>query len=219
MLLRSVCRTDGSGRSTQTNKQILAIAQVTVAVTCPPARPSPNGSLPAFPSPPRLGSRGSGALPPLAFHTDVPRLLILWTEHGARHDLPNGWRCPMRRPGITPKVASSHEIRPSPASSLATRRRCAEDGDWEEQAWRAYGLDRRWWASPSAPIASGYSDHGLEMTGVNPASSFAPYDIVVIITDHGSLDRERLLREAKLVVDTRDALRGVPGDRSKIRML
>jgi UDP-N-acetyl-D-glucosamine dehydrogenase len=57
------------------------------------------------------------------------------------------------------------------------------------------------------------------MTGVNPASSFAPYDIVVIITDHGSLDRERLLREAKLVVDTRDALRGVPGDRSKIRML
>ena len=33
---------------------------------------------------------------------------------------------------------------------------------------------------------------------------------------HKRLDRERLLREAKLVVDTRDALRGVAGDRSKV---
>jgi UDP-N-acetyl-D-glucosamine dehydrogenase len=69
------------------------------------------------------------------------------------------------------------------------------------------------------PYVPTVNDHGLEMTGVNPASSFAAYDIVVIITDHGTLDRERLLREAKLVVDTRDALRGVAGDRSKIRML
>jgi UDP-N-acetyl-D-glucosamine dehydrogenase len=69
------------------------------------------------------------------------------------------------------------------------------------------------------PYVPTVNDHGLEMTGVDPASTFAAYDIVVIITDHGALDRERLLREAKLVVDTRDALRGVPGDRAKIRML
>jgi hypothetical protein len=35
-------------------------------------------------------------------------------------------------------------------------------------------------------------------------------------TDHTLLDRERLLREATLVVDTRDALRDVVGDRSKV---
>jgi UDP-N-acetyl-D-glucosamine dehydrogenase len=38
----------------------------------------------------------------------------------------------------------------------------------------------------------------------------------VIVTDHTALGRERLLREAKLVVDTRDALRGVAGDRSRV---
>jgi UDP-N-acetyl-D-glucosamine dehydrogenase len=62
-------------------------------------------------------------------------------------------------------------------------------------------------------------EHGLEMTGVDPASSFEPYDLVVVVTDHKSLDRARLLREAKLIVDTRDAMRGVPGDHAKVRTL
>jgi UDP-N-acetyl-D-glucosamine dehydrogenase len=62
-------------------------------------------------------------------------------------------------------------------------------------------------------------EHGLKKRGIDPSSSFTPYDAVVIITDHASLDRERLLREARLVVDTRDALRGVPGPREKIRTL
>jgi len=44
-------------------------------------------------------------------------------------------------------------------------------------------------------------------------------NVVVIVTDHAVLDRQRLLREAQLVVDTRDALRGVPGDHGKVRML
>ena len=48
------------------------------------------------------------------------------------------------------------------------------------------------------------------------SSSFAEYDLVVIVTDHTALERERLLREAKLVLDTRDALRGIPGDRTKV---
>ena len=69
------------------------------------------------------------------------------------------------------------------------------------------------------PYVPTVADHGLEMDGVDPATSFAPYDLVVIVTDHGQLDRERLLREAQLIVDTRDALRGVPGDRTKIRTL
>jgi UDP-N-acetyl-D-glucosamine dehydrogenase len=55
--------------------------------------------------------------------------------------------------------------------------------------------------------------HG-EQKGVS--ADFAAYDLVVIITDHDVLDRERLAREAQLVVDTRDALTGVKDRRAKI---
>jgi len=57
---------------------------------------------------------------------------------------------------------------------------------------------------------------GIKMESVAPNASFADYDAVVIVTDHSALDRERLLREAQLIVDTRDSLRNVQGDRSKI---
>jgi UDP-N-acetyl-D-glucosamine dehydrogenase len=54
------------------------------------------------------------------------------------------------------------------------------------------------------------------MIGADPSRSFGEYDVVVIVTDHKQLDRERLLKEARLIVDTRDALRGVSGDRSRV---
>jgi UDP-N-acetyl-D-glucosamine dehydrogenase len=57
---------------------------------------------------------------------------------------------------------------------------------------------------------------GIRMESVAPTASFADYDAVVIVTDHTALDRARLLREAKLVIDTRDALRGVDGDHAKV---
>lgn len=66
------------------------------------------------------------------------------------------------------------------------------------------------------PHIPSFDEEGLQMTGVDPASSFAPYDCVVIVTDHKKLDRERLMREAKLIVDTRDALHGVAGERAKV---
>jgi UDP-N-acetyl-D-glucosamine dehydrogenase len=69
------------------------------------------------------------------------------------------------------------------------------------------------------PHAPTVEEHGLTMNSVDPASSFEPYDAVVITTDHTALDRERLLREARLVVDTRDSMRNVPGDRSKVHGL
>jgi UDP-N-acetyl-D-glucosamine dehydrogenase len=47
-------------------------------------------------------------------------------------------------------------------------------------------------------------------------ADFSDYDAVVVVTDHSRLDRPRLLREARLVVDTRDALHDVPGDRGKV---
>jgi UDP-N-acetyl-D-mannosaminuronate dehydrogenase len=41
------------------------------------------------------------------------------------------------------------------------------------------------------------------------APDFGAYDLVVIVTDHDVLDRQRLAREAALIVDTRDTLHGI----------
>lgn len=60
---------------------------------------------------------------------------------------------------------------------------------------------------------------GSVMTSIDPEGGFAGFDAVVVVTDHTALDRARLLHEAKLIVDTRDALRDVHGDRSKVHGL
>ena len=57
---------------------------------------------------------------------------------------------------------------------------------------------------------------GPKMTSISPFASFAPFDVVVVLTHHRAFDYERMLREATLIVDTRDALRDVAGDRSKV---
>jgi len=57
---------------------------------------------------------------------------------------------------------------------------------------------------------------GLKMQSVSPFASFSGYDAVVVITNHRALDWPRMLAEASLIVDTRDALRGIAGDREKI---
>jgi UDP-N-acetyl-D-glucosamine dehydrogenase len=59
-------------------------------------------------------------------------------------------------------------------------------------------------------------ENGLTMTSVAPDASFSDYDCVVIVADHSALDRARLLQQARLIVDTRDTLRGAAGDRKKI---
>jgi UDP-N-acetyl-D-glucosamine dehydrogenase len=56
----------------------------------------------------------------------------------------------------------------------------------------------------------------IKMQSVSPFASFAPYDAIVIITNHRALDWQRMLSEASLIIDTRDALRGMTGDRDKI---
>jgi UDP-N-acetyl-D-glucosamine dehydrogenase len=56
----------------------------------------------------------------------------------------------------------------------------------------------------------------MKMESVSPFASFAGYDVVVVITNHRAFDWHRMLSEASLIVDTRDALRGVAGDRAKI---
>jgi UDP-N-acetyl-D-glucosamine dehydrogenase len=66
------------------------------------------------------------------------------------------------------------------------------------------------------PYVAELDEGGVTRKGIDPAASFASFDAVVIVTDHTVLDRERLLREATLVVDTRDALHNIVGDRSKV---
>ena len=57
---------------------------------------------------------------------------------------------------------------------------------------------------------------GAEKTSVEASISFELFDAVVLVTDHDLLDRERLSREARVVIDTRDALHGIAPGRAKI---
>jgi UDP-N-acetyl-D-glucosamine dehydrogenase len=59
-------------------------------------------------------------------------------------------------------------------------------------------------------------EHGLKMKSVSGDVRYGDYDAVVIVTDHTGVDYARLLAESHLVVDTRDALRSVPGDKGKV---
>ena len=56
----------------------------------------------------------------------------------------------------------------------------------------------------------------FDLESVPEKASFSGWDAVVIATEHSSLDRERVLREAELVVNARGALTGVPGDRDHV---
>jgi UDP-N-acetyl-D-glucosamine dehydrogenase len=66
------------------------------------------------------------------------------------------------------------------------------------------------------PYVPRVEEDGIELTAVDGSTSFAGFDAVVLVTDHSSLDRERLVREAPLVIDTRDALRLVKGSRTNV---
>ncbi len=60
---------------------------------------------------------------------------------------------------------------------------------------------------------------GIKMTGVDPNSHFGRFDAVLIVTDHSAMEHQRLLAQAQLVIDTRDALHDVMGDRSNVHGL
>jgi UDP-N-acetyl-D-glucosamine dehydrogenase len=64
------------------------------------------------------------------------------------------------------------------------------------------------------PHVSEIDEAGTTMHSISPFASYAPYDAIVVITHHRAFDYERMLREAELIVDTRDALRHVAGDRA-----
>ncbi len=66
------------------------------------------------------------------------------------------------------------------------------------------------------PHVAEADEGGLVMRSEPNTVAYGEYDAVVIVTDHGAVDYARLLREAKLVVDTRDALRLFEGDKTKV---
>jgi UDP-N-acetyl-D-glucosamine dehydrogenase len=69
------------------------------------------------------------------------------------------------------------------------------------------------------PLLPALGVEGMGLRSVDPTGSFAGYDVVVVVTDHSALDRERLLAEASLIVDTRDALAGLAGGRAHVHGL
>jgi UDP-N-acetyl-D-glucosamine dehydrogenase len=66
------------------------------------------------------------------------------------------------------------------------------------------------------PYVPRFNEDGVIRTAVSSGTDFGDFDAVVIVTDHSALERQRLMSQAKLVVDTRDALSNVEGDRSKV---
>jgi len=60
------------------------------------------------------------------------------------------------------------------------------------------------------------NEDGVALKAIDRGTHFGSFDAVVIVTDHSALDRDRLMREAELIVDTRDALRDLAGNRQKV---
>jgi UDP-N-acetyl-D-glucosamine dehydrogenase len=65
----------------------------------------------------------------------------------------------------------------------------------------------------SDPFVPKVHTDGIAMTAIDPLKAAADADCVVIVTDHSEFDYERILKRAKLVVDTRNALKGSLSDK------
>jgi len=63
--------------------------------------------------------------------------------------------------------------------------------------------------SYSDPYVSQIHADGLNMKAIDADAGAAEADCVVIVTDHKKFDYAKLVKDAKLIVDTRNALKGV----------
>src|SRR6202166_3012977 len=61
---------------------------------------------------------------------------------------------------------------------------------------------------PFFPTVGKGRKYDLQMT-CNPLDNLGQYDCVLIVTDHSDYDYQRIVRESQLVVDTRNALKGI----------
>jgi UDP-N-acetyl-D-glucosamine dehydrogenase len=70
---------------------------------------------------------------------------------------------------------------------------------------------------PFVARAASHRGEGKTWTGVPLTDqAVADADAVLILTDHTGIDYQGVVRKAKLVIDTRNATRGVAGSREKI---
>lgn len=69
------------------------------------------------------------------------------------------------------------------------------------------------------PYIPHVEEEGISLAAVDSDSSFSGYDAVIVVTHHDSLPKERMVAEAHLILDTRDALRGAEGDWTKVHGL
>jgi UDP-N-acetyl-D-glucosamine dehydrogenase len=59
--------------------------------------------------------------------------------------------------------------------------------------------------------------HDLQMRSIELTdAALTKYDCVIIATHHSSYDWPRIVKTAKLIIDTRNATAGVPGRRDHI---
>ena len=61
---------------------------------------------------------------------------------------------------------------------------------------------------PYFPTVGHGRRYALNMT-CTPLDDLGQYDCVMIVTDHSDYDYQRIVREARLVVDTRNATKGI----------
>jgi len=70
---------------------------------------------------------------------------------------------------------------------------------------------------PHVPQTHRMREHNLKMTSKRLSPKMlAGYDTVLISTDHGAYDYQMIVDNAKLIVDTRNATKGVKGGKGKI---
>ena len=67
--------------------------------------------------------------------------------------------------------------------------------------------------SYSDPFVSKISADGIDMEAIDVAKGVAQADCVVVVTDHKKFDYAALVRDARLIVDTRNALKGIDSEK------
>jgi UDP-N-acetyl-D-glucosamine dehydrogenase len=67
--------------------------------------------------------------------------------------------------------------------------------------------------SYSDPFVPRIHADGIDMQASDPDAGVGQADCVVIVTDHKKFDYAKLVRDARLIVDTRNALKGIESDK------
>lgn len=86
---------------------------------------------------------------------------------------------------------------------------------------RAKGIEHISYSDPYVPAFVAPTQQGaIELYSVPPSEEvLREHDVTVIITDHGAFPYDMVAKHARVVVDTRNAMQGVPQDRDNVILL